>query len=76
MLDFSSKSHLITSNLKYFLFVLDINECSSQPCENDGTCTDEVNGYSCTCKAGYTDDKCGTGEKYRHIEIRFLLIIN
>ena len=58
MVDFIWKSHLIACHLKYFLFVLDIDECSSQPCENDGTCNDEVNGYSCTCKAGYNGKTC------------------
>ncbi|XP_022787588.1 protein jagged-2-like [Stylophora pistillata] len=27
----------------------DINECSSNPCSNGGTCTDQINGYVCTC---------------------------
>jgi len=39
-------------------FVLDINECISYPCTNDGTCIDEVNGYSCTCLGGFTGTQC------------------
>ena len=31
-----------------------IDECSSNPCENGGTCEDQVNMYKCKCKAGYT----------------------
>jgi hypothetical protein len=31
----------------------DVNECGSLPCKHDGTCTDHVNSYSCTCKPGY-----------------------
>jgi hypothetical protein len=36
----------------------DINECSSNPCKNDGACVDLVNGYKCTCVAGYNGDDC------------------
>ena len=39
----------------------DIDECLSGPCENGGTCTDEVNGYICSCVAGYTGTLCETG---------------
>ena len=42
-------------------YVVDIIECDSNPCENGGTCTDAVNGYTCKCVAGYTDRNCQTG---------------
>lgn len=31
---------------------VNINECISQPCQNDGTCIDEINGYTCQCHPG------------------------
>ena len=34
------------------------NECSSNPCQNGGTCTDRVNGFTCQCSSGYTGDTC------------------
>eukprot|EP00112_Aurelia_sp_Birch-Aquarium-sp1_P024171 Seg750.16 transcript_id=Seg750.16/GoldUCD/mRNA.D3Y31 product=Fibropellin-1 protein_id=Seg750.16/GoldUCD/D3Y31 len=40
---------------------VDINECLSDPCQNGGTCSNEVNQYACTCAAGYTDTNCQTG---------------
>ncbi|XP_030855719.1 fibropellin-3-like [Strongylocentrotus purpuratus] len=36
----------------------DINECLSNPCENEGTCTDQSAMYTCTCAAGYEGDNC------------------
>ncbi|XP_035699609.1 IgGFc-binding protein-like [Branchiostoma floridae] len=38
----------------------DIDECSSNPCLNGGTCEDDVNGYTCTCAPGYDGDDCET----------------
>ena len=36
-------------------------ECASDPCQNSGTCTDSVNGYSCACTDGYEGTDCETG---------------
>ena len=41
-----------------------INECSPNPCKNGGTCTDLVNGFSCSCVAGYTADDCSSGKDH------------
>ena len=40
----------------------DIDECVSAPCQNGGTCTDQVNSYVCQCAPGYTDLQCQTGK--------------
>ncbi|KAM4689065.1 cubilin [Discoglossus pictus] len=37
-----------------------INECSSNPCQNGGICTDGVNSYSCNCTNGWTGFHCET----------------
>lgn len=42
-------------------FDTDINECESSPCQNDGTCNDQINGYSCTCSDGYNGLLCENG---------------
>ena len=31
--------------------VIDVDDCASGPCLNGGTCTDDVNGYTCKCAA-------------------------
>ena len=33
---------------------IDIDECATQPCLNEGTCQDGVNGFSCECADGYS----------------------
>ena len=48
---------------------LDTDECASSPCENGGTCDDEVNGYTCNCVTGYTDTHCETGKIYVHTDV-------
>ena len=37
---------------------MNIDDCDPNPCENGGNCTDEIDGYSCTCVQGYTSDDC------------------
>ncbi|TNN61134.1 Cubilin [Liparis tanakae] len=35
-----------------------INECSSSPCQNGGTCADAIDGFTCTCTAQWTGPLC------------------
>ncbi|KAM9847514.1 protein eyes shut homolog [Aulostomus maculatus] len=37
---------------------IDTNECSSNPCQNQGDCVDQVNSYSCDCKMGFSGLHC------------------
>jgi surface protein len=36
----------------------DIDDCASNPCKNNGTCTDDVGLYNCTCTVGYKGKNC------------------
>lgn len=38
-----------------------VDECSSNPCLNNGTCVDATNGYTCHCYPGYSG-------KYRNLQ--------
>lgn len=35
---------------------VEVNECVSSPCLNEGVCVDEVNKFTCSCAAGFTGD--------------------
>lgn len=50
---------------------VDINECDSSPCENGGSCEDEVDDYTCHCLAGYSGDHCQTGK----ITLSFFFVV-
>ena len=48
----------------------DIDECASAPCHNNGTCTDLVLDYNCSCTPGFTGKNCSLGR------ISFSFLIN
>ena len=37
---------------------LDMDECTSSPCQNGGTCHDGINSYTCDCVPGYGGNNC------------------
>ena len=38
---------------------VNIDDCANQPCKNNGSCQDLVNGFSCDCSAtGFTGPAC------------------
>lgn len=37
---------------------IDIDECTSNPCQHGGICKDHLNGYTCKCQTGYTGANC------------------
>lgn len=45
-------------------FITDINECASEPCQNKGTCTDIVDGFYCSCSAGFEGVLCEIGNSF------------
>ena len=43
------------------VFLIDINECISLPCQNNALCRDDVNSYLCQCSIGFVGVTCETG---------------
>ena len=41
-----------------FFFKTIINQCTSHPCQNDGTCQPLINTYQCHCSPGYFGTSC------------------
>lgn len=35
-----------------------MDECSSNPCQNGGVCTDGTNDYFCDCPHGFSGKRC------------------
>ena len=50
---------MISIHFDTLIFIFsDIDDCTGKPCQNGGTCTDGVNGFTCKCATGYTGTKC------------------
>ena len=43
------------------IYVSEILECVSDPCQFNSTCIEQVNGYTCNCTEGYNGTECETG---------------
>ena len=43
---------------RFSTIIKDIDECDSDPCQNAGHCSDDINGYTCICTDGYTGSFC------------------
>ncbi|XP_022531192.2 sushi, nidogen and EGF-like domain-containing protein 1 [Astyanax mexicanus] len=39
---------------------IEVDECSSYPCQNGGTCVDRINSFICQCPPGFTGSLCET----------------
>ncbi|CAH1790536.1 unnamed protein product [Owenia fusiformis] len=50
----------IKRDLTTIIKILNIDACNASPCQNEGICSDKVNGYTCNCKVGYSGINCQT----------------
>lgn len=54
----------ISRHLPSFFPTSDIDECDSDPCLNNATCNDLINGYNCSCAAGFDGILCENGKLF------------
>ena len=57
-----NKYVVIISVMHCIYFHVDTDDCSSNPCMNNGVCADGIDTFSCTCAAGYEGEDCSTGK--------------
>ena len=43
-------------------FLVEIDECASDPCQHNSTCYDYIGRFSCTCPPGFYGTFCENGE--------------
>ena len=43
----------------------DTDDCYPNPCLNNGTCTDGVNDYNCTCVPGFVGKNCSNSKSLK-----------
>ncbi len=44
------------------MFIVDINECDSDPCLNSGQCQNLLAAFHCECPVGWTGVQCEAGK--------------
>ena len=60
---------IVVNSYRVLFFSLDTDDCYPNPCLNNGTCTDGVNDYNCTCVPGFVGKNCSNS---RSLKIRSL----
>uniref|UniRef100_A0A674DQP0 EGF-like domain-containing protein n=1 Tax=Salmo trutta TaxID=8032 RepID=A0A674DQP0_SALTR len=56
---------LMSTSLVSPFYLTDIDDCQSNPCQNGGTCIDEINSFVCLCLPSYGGWlKCISAEAY------------
>lgn len=49
---------ILTDISIWIILSLEIDECASNPCQNNGTCTDLLASYVCSCTEEYDGPQC------------------
>ena len=63
---------VMCDNFPFILILFpDVDECSSQPCQNGGVCEDLIDSYACTCQPGFTGLNCQQGKAIDFLSFNF-----
>ena len=54
---------IVLNCLISFFLCLDHDDCTPDPCLNEGVCEDLVNDYNCTCVPGWDGKDCAISKK-------------
>lgn len=55
--------YILTLTYAYYtLYVVDVDECRSNPCRNGGDCVDGINMYWCRCEDNWGGQRCEYSE--------------
>ena len=54
---------MVKASLTFPIHILDIDECASSPCQNNGLCVNLRNRYRCLCPMPYIGRRCEIGEE-------------
>lgn len=55
--------------------ILDVNECTTDPCINNGTCINTYGSYYCRCPPGWEGVNCMAGKLYQKYHVKQNLVI-
>ena len=72
-------SHYLRScitNLSSYKIIQDIDDCQSNPCQNDGQCEDGINSFTCHCSHGFIGHDCSISMLYCFFSIRTIWFLN
>eukprot|EP00670_Eutreptiella_braarudii_P006058 CAMPEP_0174286670 /NCGR_PEP_ID=MMETSP0809-20121228/12749_1 /TAXON_ID=73025 ORGANISM="Eutreptiella gymnastica-like, Strain CCMP1594" /NCGR_SAMPLE_ID=MMETSP0809 /ASSEMBLY_ACC=CAM_ASM_000658 /LENGTH=252 /DNA_ID=CAMNT_0015382833 /DNA_START=19 /DNA_END=774 /DNA_ORIENTATION=- len=67
--------HNVEVHTRVILNRKDVDDCSPDPCQNGGTCTDGVNSHTCACPARYSGNNCETNSGTNEWIFRIVLLI-
>jgi Notch-like protein len=51
-------NRIVYKHLQNSCFLTDVDECQSNPCRNNATCHDDINGYKRVCDSKYSGTNC------------------